>query len=246
MRNAFSCLLSCRKPLSWERMRSLAVTESQSSLALCVELGLIYCSVWSPKQNQNSRTDRYAVKHVAAFPAILSPGTGSNCFKGYLVSSVQELYLKEELNRHIGLLEPQTWNCWLRKWKMRETTLLSPCPEERFGFWLISNRVCEAGMAVTWGHASVKEIGWAKGTGLLLFLCLHSKSRGCLDVEQSGALLVQSEQSKERWKMEGWKEEKQKREGGEARREEGSVFSGDTGVIFIGINTGSLNQSKST
>lgn len=46
--------------------------------------------------------------------------------------------------------------------------------------------------------------------------------------------------------MEGWKEEKQKREGGEARREEGSVFSGDTGIIFIGINTGSLNQSKST
>lgn len=89
-------------------MRSLAVTESQSSLALCVELGLIYCSVWSPKQNHNSRTDRYAVKHVAAFPAILSPETGSNCFKGYLVSSVQELYLKEELNRHISLFEPQT------------------------------------------------------------------------------------------------------------------------------------------
>lgn len=89
-------------------MRSLAVTESQSTLALCIELGLIYGSVLSPKQNQNSRTDRYANKSVAVFPAILSSEMGRNCFKVYLVSSVQELYLKEELNRHTGLLDPQT------------------------------------------------------------------------------------------------------------------------------------------
>lgn len=83
-------------------MRSLAVTESQSTLALCIELGLIYGSVLSPKQNQNSRTDRYANKSVPVFPAILSSEMGRNCFK------VQELYLKEELNRHTGLLDPQT------------------------------------------------------------------------------------------------------------------------------------------
>ena len=41
-------------------MQSLAVTESDSNLALSVtkvELGLIHCSVLSPKQNQNSRID---------------------------------------------------------------------------------------------------------------------------------------------------------------------------------------------
>lgn len=90
-------------------------------------------------------------------------------------------------------------------------------------------------MAVTWGYTSVKESGWAKGTGLLLFLCLHSKRRGCLDVGQIGALLVQSEENKERWKMKGWKEEEQRREG-EARTERGSLFSSDTEAMFLAIN----------
>lgn len=57
-RNAFWCLLSCCKPLSGKRLQSLAVTVSQSNLALCVELGLICSSILSPKQNQHSRIDR--------------------------------------------------------------------------------------------------------------------------------------------------------------------------------------------
>lgn len=58
MRNAFWCLLSCCKPLSEKRLQSLAVIVSESNLALCVELGLIYSSVLSPKQNQHSRIGR--------------------------------------------------------------------------------------------------------------------------------------------------------------------------------------------
>lgn len=30
---------------------------TESNLPLCVELGLMYCSSWSPKQNQNSGID---------------------------------------------------------------------------------------------------------------------------------------------------------------------------------------------
>lgn len=44
--------------------------------------------------------------------------------------------------------------------------------------------------------------------------------------------------------MEGWKEEEQKREGGEARTEGGNLFSSDTGVMFLGVNARSLYQSK--
>lgn len=53
-------------------------------------------------------------------------------------------------------------------------------------------------MAVTWGHASIKEGGWAKGVGLLLFLFIWGKSRDCFDVWQTGALLIQCQENKER------------------------------------------------
>lgn len=43
--------------------------------------------------------------------------------------------------------------------------------------------------------------------------------------------------------MGGWKDEEQRREV-EARTEGGSLFSSDTGVMFLGINTRSLYQCK--
>lgn len=243
MRNALWCFLSSCKPLSGKRLQSLAVTVSESNLALCVELGLIYCSVLSHKQNQNSRIDMQSNMWLHFLP-FHHQEAGNNCFKGYLVSSVGELYLKWEPDRLLFsfIHKPETayWGC--EKWGK-----LSYC----LHLW---RRDLGFGSSITmfsrqgWQSPEVillsKRVGWAKGTGLWLFLCLHSESRGYLDVGQTGALLVQSEENKERWKMEGWKEEEQRREGGEARTEGGSLFSSDTGVMFLGINTGSLYQCK--
>lgn len=104
---------------------------------------------------------------------------------------------------------------------MREITLLSPSPGGVI--WALAHQYPHL-----WGrdgsHLSSylcqREGG---GKGLLWFLCLHPKSRGCLDVGQTGDLLVQSEENKERWKMEGWKEEEQRREEKLNRRKK-SVF----------------------
>ena len=53
---------------------------------------------------------------------------------------------------------------------------------------------------------------------------------------QTGALLIQSEENKERWRN----GRKGDREGGKARREGGNVFSSETEITLVGINRRSL------
>lgn len=113
--------------------------------------------------------------------------------------------------------------CQLQDWKMREITL-SPALGGWFGVWVVSNHFCEAGMAVTWGHASISK--QVDGQRVLGFYCFFSHRQNLETALMFGRLvpcLFSVKKIRKDEGVEGWEEGKQERKKSQKRGKK-SVF----------------------
>lgn len=120
--------------------------------------------------------------------------------EGFLVSSAGERFPKHECNSCVSLLDSKTWNqdaanCRTEKWgKQPYPQLLGTDSGFVLSITISARQGCQSPHVMPLS----KRVDGQRDRSLSR--SVHVKSGHCLGVGQSGALLIQSKENKERWR----------------------------------------------